>query len=648
MRKNLSYFLILTFVFSFLGCTTKKTLTTIPLAAPVSEEIVDDVSMLDQDSLYQSGLATQDSLISAYFEQQINTYKPSATREQDLLHIKLDLKFDWQQQRVLGKAWLTLKPFFYSSDVVMLDAKGFTIAAVTLADKNIPLKYDYDNKVLTIHLDKTYEPTEEYKLFIDYIAKPSERQDVAGSAAITSNQGLFFINHDGKDKDKPMQIWTQGETEHNSRWFPTIDKPNERCTQEMLLTVEDKFKTLSNGLLKSSTKNSDGTRSDYWVMDMPHAPYLFMVAVGEYSIVKDTWEGKDILYYVEPEYEQDARAIFANTTEMLQFFSDKLGVKYPWQKYAEIVVRDYVSGAMENTTAVIFGEFVQKHKNELSGVGNDLVVAHELFHHWFGDYVTCESWSNLTLNEGFANYSEYLWFEHKYGADEANAHLVNEQQGYFASARGGVHPLIFYHYADKEDMFDAHSYNKGGCVLHMLRNYLGDKAFFTALNRYLTKNAFTAVEADELRQAFEDVSGKDLKWFFDQWFLSAGHPKLAVKTYYDTNTGEAVVQLKQDQESFVEPPIFILPMAVDIYLEDSGTPTRQQIMMTKKEETFRFKTNKRPKLINVDADKVLLCEKFEEKSTEEWIFQYKHAKNYIDRYQALQGLQIDNNQEVIK
>ena len=271
---------------------------------------------------------------------------------------------------------------------------------------------------------------------------------------------MFFINPNNEDPEKPQQIWTQGETEWNSRWFPTTDKPNERCTQEMYLTVADKYVTLSNGLLKSSKKNADGTRTDYWKMDMPHAPYLFMIAVGEFAVVKQTWENIPVEYYVEPAYKADAKKIFNHTPEILSFFSKITGVKYPWQKYSQVVVRDYVSGAMENTTGVIYGDFVQKTERELIDNHNDGIVAHEMFHHWFGDYVTCESWANLTMNEGFANYSEYLWFEHKYGREEADRHRRNEINGYLGSVgQGGAHALIHWGYNDKEDRFDAHSYN---------------------------------------------------------------------------------------------------------------------------------------------------------------------------------------------
>lgn len=578
----------------------------------------------------------QDSLIP---------YNASHTFEVDLIHTKVELSFDWAKKRANGKATLTMRPWFYATDHVTLDAKNFDIHSVTLEGKNEALKYAYNNEQLTIALGKAYTRHEEFRLTISYTAKPDERTQFGGSAAITSDKGLYFINPDGSEKDKPRQIWTQGETESNSFWMPTVDKPNERCTQEMFITVEDKFKTLSNGLLISSKKNNDGTRTDYWRMDKPHAPYLFMMAIGEFAVVKDKWRGIDVDYYVEPKFEKDARAIYPYTVEMLEFFSNKLNYAYPWQKYSQVVVRDYVSGAMENTTAVIFGDFMQKSTRELmtDGRTNEKVVAHEMFHHWFGDLVTTESWANLTLNEGFANYSEYLWFENKHGRDAADEHLMNEQQGYLLSAADGGHPLIHFGYNNREDMFDAHSYNKGGCILHMLRHLVGDEAFFAALNRYLTKNEYTEVESHELRLAFEDVTGQDWNWFFNQWFLGAGHPILEISYAWDESAKKAAVTITQSQEGQDIARVFNLPLEVDVY-NQAGVAERKQIRVTKRNQTFYFDAPAKPALINVDATKSLLSAKTDLHTSEEWAFQYRHAPLFRDRWDALENLQFEGSE----
>ncbi len=571
------------------------------------------------------------------------TYHASPKRVHDLLHTKLDVSFDWQRQYLHGKAILDLKPIFYTTNQLRLDAKGFDIHKIAMITPlgQVPLQYKYENKKdLYITLDKPYKKDEKYSLYITYTAKPNELP-LGGSNAITSDKGLYFINPLGKEPNKPKQIWTQGETESSSCWFPTIDRPNERCTQEIFITVEDKYKTLSNGLLQNSIQNNDGTRTDYWVMDLPHAPYLFAMVVGEFSVTIDEWNGKLLEYYVEPKYKDHATNIYKNTKEMLGFFSDKFGVSYPWAKYSQVVVRDYVSGAMENTTAVIFGDFVQLTTRELLDHGdlNESIVAHEMMHHWFGDLVTCESWSNLPLNESFANYSEYLWFEYKYGRDAADYIRKNEITGYMNQAivHQTMHPLIDYNYTDKEEMFDAHSYNKGGTILHMLRYYVGDEAYFASLQKYLEDNKYKATEVHDLRLAFEAVTGEDLNWFFNQWFFTAGHPKLEITKEYDAASRTLKVTVEQTQD-LQESTIFILPFAIDIYNSLTGTAQRHEVKMTKKKQTFSFYTGGEPVWVGVDAERVILSQRNYKQSKEELINQYLLSKRFQDRYDALKEL----------
>lgn len=295
-------------------------------------------------------------------------YRSFPTKINDLVHTRLDARFDYNRSYLNGKVWLTLKPHFYATDSLQLDAKGMNIHKVELvrAGKNIPLKYQYvDSLVLQIKLDRTYKKDENYVVYIDYTAKPDEFK-AEGSAAISDAKGLYFINPKGEEKDKPTQIWTQGETEASSVWIPTIDKTNQKTTQEFLLSVPAKYVTLSNGKMTAQKKNTDGTRTDTWVMELPHAPYLFFIGVGDFAVVKDSYKGKEVNYYVERSYEKVARKIFGLTPEMMKFFSEKVtGVEFPWVKYSQMVGRDYVSGAMENTTATLHQESAQQNAREL-------------------------------------------------------------------------------------------------------------------------------------------------------------------------------------------------------------------------------------------------------------------------------------------
>ncbi|MBP7346656.1 MAG: M1 family metallopeptidase, partial [Sediminibacterium sp.] len=558
-------------------------------------------------------------------------YRAVPEKINNLVHTKLNASFDYAKSRLNGNVWITLKPHFYATDSLQLDAKGMDIkqVAVVKAGKNIPLKYQYDGWVLRINLDKSYTRNESYTIYIDYTAKPDELE-VKGSAAITDAKGLYFINPTGEDKTKPTQIWTQGETEATSVWVPTIDKTNQKTTQEFNLTVPSKYVTLSNGKLVKQTKNANGTRTDSWKMDLPHAPYLFFMGVGEYAIIKDAYKGKEVSYYVEKEYEKVARKIFGNTPEMMQYFSTKLGVDYPWIKYSQIIGRDYVSGAMENTTATLHQESAQQDARELTdGNSWESTVAHELFHHWFGDYVTAESWSNLTVNESFADYSEYLWAEYKFGKDEAAFINWSAMNGYLNSKADASKHLVRFYYDSQEDMFDVVSYSKGGRILNMLRNYVGDDAFFKSLNKYLTDNKFGTGSAHKLRLAFEATTGKDLNWFFNQWYFNSGHPSLVISNSYDAATQKAMVVIKQTQTT----GLFQLPVTVDLYY--GATKKRYQVWAKNAVDTFYFAAATKPNLINVDADKVLLAEKKETKTLEEYAHQFNYGGHYLDRREAI-------------
>jgi aminopeptidase N len=565
----------------------------------------------------------------------VNPIQPAATLLHDLVDTKLDVRFDWAKQWLLGTATVTVRPHFYPQTQLVLDAKGFDVKSVKLVagSKEKTLNYQYDKRRLAITLDRAYARTEPYQVRIQYVAKPNELPST-GSSAIRAAKGLYFINPLGTDKNKPRQIWTQGETEASSCWFPTIDRPNQRMTQEISMTVEQQYKTLSNGLLIASHKNSDGTRTDTWKQNLAHAPYLAMMAVGDFAVINDSWHGKAVDYYVEPQNAADAKVLFGRTPQMLEFFSKKLGVEYPWEKYSQVIVRDYISGAMENTSATVHGtELVLKNRRQLIDGNSDDVIAHEIFHQWFGDYVTCESWSNMPLNEAFANYGEYLWTEFKYGRDAADLWAQRQANLYFEEAQGKREPLIRYRYADKEDMLDRHSYQKGGQVLHMLRNYVGDDAFFTALNRYLTQHKFSAVEVAELRLAFEEVTGEDLMWFFDQWFMQRGHPNVAVAHSYAD--GKVTLRVVQKQDTLYQ-PVYRLPVTVTTWVNNQ--PTDHRIVVTQASQTFQLPASQKPALVQFDSDKTLLAELTEEKTPDELLFQFYHARNYLSKVQAIAEL----------
>ncbi|HLY68104.1 MAG TPA: M1 family metallopeptidase, partial [Puia sp.] len=385
-----------------------------------------------------------------------------------------------------------------------------------------------------------------------------------------------------------------------------------------------------NGLLVNQKTNADGTRTDSWKMDLPNKPYLFFMGVGDFAVIKDSYKGKEVSYYVEKKSAGVARRIFGLTPEMIAFFSKVTGVDYPWPKYTQIIGVDNESFSMENTSTTLHGDFIEQDARELAdGNNSEDVIAHELFHQWFGDYVTCESWPNITLNESFADYGETLWHEHKYGKDDADGYNNRGMRDYLSNPDDTLKSLVRFHYYDKDDVFDAVSYAKGGRILHMLRNYVGDSAFTKSLKLYLSTHKFSNGEAQDLRLAFEEVTGQDLNWFWNQWYYGVGHPKLDISYDYDASNKLAKVFIHQTQTA----KTFTLPFAIDVY--EGGNKKRYRVWMMNHADTFSFVVNSKPDLINVDGDKILLCEKNDHKSLDEFIYQYHHAGLFADRREAL-------------
>lgn len=560
-------------------------------------------------------------------------YRGSYTKNIDIINTRLDLSFDWDSAYVIGKATIFAKPYFYPTDQLVLNANGFRLNSVSLInrDDKIPLSYTYDGKLLKISLDKNYTRVQNFTIFIDYVAMPNKLK-IGEDIASAGDRGIYFINRDGKEKGKPRQIWTQGETECNSNWFPTINGSQEKMTQELNITVPNEFVSLSNGALEFSSMNGDGTRTDSWRQEQAHSTYLTMLAVGDFVITKDNWRGKELSYYTEPEFASNAKMVFGKTPEMMEFFSNKLGIEYPWEKYSQIVVRDFVSGAMENTTATVFFEGLNMSEGQYLDENHEDIIAHELFHHWFGNLVTAESWANLPLNESFATYGEYLWEEFKYGRDQADLKGLEDMSVYLGNKRKTEPDVIRFDYADKEQMFDEISYHKGGRILHMLRKTVGDEAFFESLKLYLTRNSYKTAEIHDLRLAFEEITGMDLNWFFNQWFLASGHPVLTIQSSYDQIKREIKVNITQDQ-NLTETPLYRIPISVDIY---SGTKLeRKEIVLESQNQSFIFPSISPPDLVNVDAEKYILAEKNEIKSIDEYIFQYQNAPLFMDRFEAI-------------
>lgn len=616
--------IIIFYLFAFWACKTSQT-----EVASTNEATIVEVDSLEQPT--PKGL---DERGIRLLESEISEYRASRPRDFDLLHTTLDLRFDYDNETVIGEAVLTLKPHFFPQKQLVLDAKDFDIHAFGLLDsgKSTELNFYYNERQVTAFLPKSYTAKDTIQVRLKYTAFPNKSSMPAGTA-ITDTKGLYFVNPLSKP-GKPTQIWTQGETEYNSKWFPTIDSPNERATQEIKLTVNQKYRALSNGKLLSSKENGDGTRTDHWKLELAHAPYLAAVAIGDFVEIKDSWKGMPVNYYVEPEFEKGGKIVFQNTPEMIDYFSNLLGVPYPWPHYNQVVVRDFVTGAMENTTISIFMEQLNLNEREAIDSEWDGIIAHELFHQWFGNYVTTESWANLTLNEAFATYSEYLWYEHKDGRDDADLHHVSEIETYLDEAEAKQVDLIRFYYENPDDMFDSHSYAKGGAILHMLRRHLGDEAFFKSINHYLKKHAFQSVEVHDLRIAFEEVTGLDLNWFFNQWFLASGHPVLEYEVDY--SQPENLLLTVSQRQDLATTPLYRIPIKVSWYV--NGERREKELILEKAWQQFAIENVDPVNFLMVDEAVDLLAVKKTNRGKEHFITQFQTSSLGIARYEALDSL----------
>jgi aminopeptidase N len=555
-------------------------------------------------------------------------YKPVPTRFFSLLHTKLELRPAISEKKLYGVATIDLTPHFFSQTNVILDAKGMEIKSVVM-DGN-PLDFNYDGFKLDIQLGRAFKRQDTLQLVIDYIAKPYELD----SATIEVGRGIYFINPDESNPYKPTHVWTQGETEAASCWFPTFEATYQKTTQELYVTVEDKYTTFSNGLLLEQIKHSDGTRTDYWKQSLPHTPYLFVLVIGEYQKYSDKWRDIEVNYFTFPKYFKDIDKVFGRTPDMMEYFSNLLGVDYPWEKYDQIIMYDYTAGAMENTSASVFYELMLcDHRDLLDrDLGHDLIIAHELFHQWFGDLVTCENWSQLTLNESFANYSEQLWLEEWKGLDEAELHWLNDYNDYMNEFKTRkVEPIVQYYYDNPNAVFDRHRYDKGGRVLHGLRRYLGDDAFFASLKHFLSRYSFSSAEIHDLRMSFEAVTGEDLNWYFNQWWLAPGHPQVKISQTYHPDKKVLEVKLQQIQKKFerAEIPLHKIPVDIDIILE-SGKQSHR-VWALRERESFEFNLDEAPLAVNVDPGKMQLWEREDQMSNGELLAIFSHSEKILDK-----------------
>lgn len=512
-------------------------------------------------------------------------------RTWDLHHQKLRVRFDFEQKQVLGETELLFTSKTRQAELI-LDAKTMEFDDIYYVMTGESLSFRQDSATVTIALEEEYDSGDTLTVGLQFVSTPPER-------------GLYFVNPVGADPFKPTQVWTLGQPEDNSFWFPTVDHPAERCTQETWISVPPQYTTLSNGLLKESrVLPGDSLRTDYWRMSKPHAPYLFVLAVGEYEVTEEIRGDLLYRYYTEPEFTETVDLIYDQTVDMIRFSEEKTGVSWPWDPvYAQAPVRDFIARGMENTTATLLYDAVQFDRRASQDLSNHDLIMHEIIHHWFGNLVTARDWANLPLNEGFANYFEGIYTRHSEGDDAWHWKNRNNRLSYFDEARVYRRPVIFDRYRIPEDMYDRHTYQKAGQILRMLHDYIGDDNWWDGVNKWLEKFSFKAVDYHDLQGVYEKSSGENLDWFFDQWFLSPGHPYIEIS--YTLRGSSATVTIAQVQDTTHQPVFHLYP---EILFEFEEGSTRERVALTDLEETYHFQFRGTITDVIVDPDRVLLGE----------------------------------------
>jgi len=512
----------------------------------------------------------------------------------DIQHYVLRVSFDRPTHKVIGDTTVRLKPLNENFRRVTLDSVGISYSSVTLEQGGTPLKFRPQGGSVIVDLDRAYSPNETVGIRFQYSAVPKK--------------GIYFMPEQ-KGEGMPghsAQIWTQGEPDEARHWFPSFDFPSDKATTEQFITANRNETVVGNGTLVEKTDNPDGTVTHHFKMDVPHSTYLISFVVGEYAVVKEKYKEIPLGYYVYPGTESVVLKAYGRTGEMIRVFEEFTQVEFPFAKYDQTIVSAFNFGGMENITATTMADTeILLVNNPLFAGGVEDLVSHELAHSWFGNLVTCKNWAELWLNEGFATFMEAAFREKAYGRRNYIVKILSDAEEFkiddaVNTKRNG---LFNRNAGNVSALFEraATTYDKGGVVLHMLREQVGDAAFWRAVNIYLNRHKFGSVESTDLRKAMEEASGQDLGWFFNQWVYGLGSPKVTVKQAYNPGSKTLTLTVSQTQKlDRLTPPAFRLPLDVEVH--SGRNVSAEKIELRKRVETFRIKVASRPTKLVFDKD----------------------------------------------
>ncbi|MBI3552787.1 MAG: HEAT repeat domain-containing protein [Elusimicrobia bacterium] len=537
-------------------------------------------------------------------------------RSFDTLHIALDIDIDFRRRSAHATCRTQIRAFSDKLKRLEFDAVDLQVSATTVDGKRV--RHTNKKGKLTLSLPKALIAGQEAEVVVRYkVVKPKS--------------GLHFVYPGPHNPKNPVQVWSQSQPEDARYWFPCHDAPHEKTTNEMRITVPKGFRAVSNGAL-IETKHRGGTSTYHWKMDKPHSIYLISLAAGKFSEIADSWDGIPVTYYCEKGREADARRGMGKTPKAVEFFSKMTGVRYPYEKYAQVAVAEY-PGGMEHTTCTTQTDAILIDKRAALDCDMDLLMAHELAHQWFGDLVTCRDWSHAWLNEGFATYFEVLFQEHDKGKEEADYEMLGNARVYFdEDARRYRRAIVCSTYKYPWILFDRHLYEKGAWVLHMLRRNLGDELWWKCVGHYLRKHRDQSVETSDLMAAIEEVTGRNMKPFFDQWIFKSGYPQFRVQYDWNAKTKTASLWVLQTQDVSDETPLF--KVKADFRFTGRGWVKDYTEELSEKEHRFTYRLPSEPLDFEFDPDYWLLKKVTIRKPQAMWRHQLLRAKRARSRLAA--------------
>jgi aminopeptidase N len=554
-------------------------------------------------------------------------YAPDRTV--DIRHITIDVTPDFQDRIVAGTTTIRFVPINRALAELKLDAIELDVSSLTSSAKIEA--YTVTDDAIFISFDPAVPAGTEASVIIVYEAEPK--------------QGLYFRTPEMGYPEDDSHIFTQGEAHEAPHWYPNYDYPNERSSSEVICRVPADMTVVSNGrLVSESIDTSSGLKVAHWLQEKPHVNYLVALVAGKLKKIESNYKDIPLAFYTPASLIEYASNSFKDTADMLAYYEEEIGIPYPWHQYNQAVARDFVAGGMENTTLTILTEGTLHSKATETIRSSQSLVAHELVHQWFGDYVTCKDWSHLWLNEGFAVYYEDLYDGHKNGRDSMLANLYATARS-LVRARSEHKPIVYRAYRHADEQFDYRAYSKGGWVLHMLRTELGEKLFRHCVRTYLERHALSSVVTEDFRAILEEITGRSFDRFFDQWIYHGRHPDL--KLSYTWSQKDKLAKVSVVQTHKVDDKVMLFHFRTKLRFIVDDKIIDREIVINSPKHDFYFALPQAPRIVRFDPDYGLLADIQFSKPSAMLYAQLKNTGDIIGRLGAVDALKKKTDKKTI-